>query len=109
MRKTRHSYSYSLVPSTSQHCPTSPVYRAKHLADHYQSLMYGEARRVNIVVVLGIIVHGAIYISATLSEDSLEGEGFQNSQGWPLPFFPTGYVMFCRIASNCLLFCSTVL
>ena len=66
---------------------------------------------INIAVVLEkycALGNRAIYISATLSEDSLEGEGFQNSQGWPLPFFPTGYVMLCRIASNCLPFCLTV-
>ena len=50
------------------------------------------------------IAHGAIYISVTISKGSLEGEGFQNSQGWPLRFFPTGCVIFCRIGSNCLSF-----
>ena len=46
------------------------------------------------------IAGGAIYISATLSEGSIKGEGFQNSQNWPLRFFPTGYVMFCQIAPH---------
>ena len=45
------------------------------------------------------IAREAIYISATLSEGSLKGEGFQNSQGWPLHFFPKGYVMFYWIGA----------
>ena len=46
----------------------------------------------------------AIYISTTVSEGSFEGEGFQNSQGWPFRFFPIGYVIFCPIGNNCLSF-----